>query len=302
MDKFSCLNMFLASAEHCSFSRAAEQLGKTPSAVTKAIGQLEAELGSRLFERTTRSMSLTEAGLIYLESAREALRGLHEAAEEIEQLHDRLGGLLRISAPLAFGPAFLNQACAELLRAQPQLRLRVDLSDAYVDLLDGRYDLALREGNSELPGLIAKPVGDNRIVLCASPAYLAARGAPQTPAALAEHESLIYRHPALDRHWWLERDGQRFAVRPRGRLESDNHELLLAACLDGLGLMPCPLWSARPYLQDGRLRQVLDAYRFDPDAFGMRILAVYPSNRRATRKITAFIEHLRDYLQRHAIG
>ena len=168
----------------------------------------------------------------------------------------------------------------------------MDLSDSYVDMLDGRYDLALRMGHSNLPGLIVRPLAENRLVLCASPAYLAQRGAPQHPEELLAHDRLMYWHPALDTHWWFERGGERLSIPREGRLVSDNHELLLAACLKGRGVMPCPLWSAWPYLRDGRLVSVLDDYRFDPDAFGQQILSVYPSHRRATRKILAFIEHL----------
>ncbi|CDF83250.1 LysR family transcriptional regulator [Pseudomonas knackmussii B13] len=292
MDRLSHLSLFVACAETGSFSRAAEQFGRTPSAVTKAIGQLEGSLGTRLFERTTRSMALTEAGQLYLDSAREVLARMHETAEEITQLQHSLRGGLRVTAPLAFGSAFLNDACTDFLDRHPELRLQVDLSDSYVDMLDGRYDLALRMGHSNLPGLIVRPLAENRLVLCASPAYLAQRGAPQHPEELLAHDRLMYWHPALDTHWWFERGGERLSIPREGRLVSDNHELLLAACLKGRGVMPCPLWSAWPYLRDGRLVSVLDDYRFDPDAFGQQILAVYPSHRRATRKILAFIEHL----------
>ncbi|MBP8186026.1 MAG: LysR family transcriptional regulator, partial [Pseudomonas sp.] len=137
MDKLSALSMFVATAEHGSFSRAAEQLGKTPSALTKAIAHLEDELGSRLFERSTRRLALTEAGSLYLETARQVLESLREAAEEVGQLQHSLSGSLRLTAPLAFGPAFLNDACAAFLREHRQLNLHVSLSDSYVDLLEG---------------------------------------------------------------------------------------------------------------------------------------------------------------------
>ncbi|WP_263260711.1 LysR family transcriptional regulator [Pseudomonas sp. RIT-PI-S] len=297
MDKLSGLNLFVACAETGSFSRAAEQLSKSPSAVTKAIGQLEATLGTRLFERTTRSMALTEAGHLYLERAREVLSRMHEIHEEIGQLQQSMRGTLRVTAPVAFGAAFLNEVCTSFLDAHPNMRLQVDLSDAYVDLLDGRYDLALRLGHCDLPGLIARPLAHNRIVICASAGYLARRGRPERPADLAAHDRLNYRHPALDTRWWLERDGQRYSTPGCGRLVSDNHDLLVAACLKGHGLLPFPLWGAQPYLSSGQLCSVLDDYYFDPDAFGLRILAVYPSHRRATRKIHAFIEQVEQALR-----
>ncbi|MCP8464447.1 LysR substrate-binding domain-containing protein [Pseudomonas sp. ZM23] len=301
MDKFSSLEMFVASAETGSFSRAAERLGKTPSAVTKAIGLLEIELGARLFERTTRSMSLTEAGQLYLDGAREVLARMRETTEEIAQLHHSLRGVLRITGPLIVGPVFLDQACAEFLEQNPDVRLQVDLSDSYLDLLDGRYDLALRMGNSNLPGLIAQPLAQSRIALCASPAYLARRGVPQHPREVAEHDCLVYRHPALDDRWWFEVDGERYSTPRSGRLSSDNQAVLLTACLAGHGLLPCPRWSVLEHLRSGRLVTVLDDFFFEPDTFGAQILAVYPSNRRATRRIHSFIEHLRAFLLRGGI-
>lgn len=302
MDKFNSLEMFVASAETGSFSRAAERLGKTPSAVTKAIGVLESELGARLFERTTRSMSLTEAGQLYLDSAREVLERMRETTEEIAQLQHSLRGVLRITGPLIVGPVFLDQACAEFLDLNPDVRLQVDLSDSYVDLLDGRYDLALRMGNSDLPGLIAQPLGESRLALCASPSYLARRGTPQHPRDIIQHDCLIYRHPALDDRWWFDVQGERFSTQRHGRLNSDNQAVLLTACLAGHGLLPCPRWSVLEHLRSGRLVTVLDDFFFEPDTFGAQILAVYPSNRRATRRIQAFIEHLRDFLQRSGIA
>lgn len=301
MDRFSSLAMFVASAETGSFSRAAEQLGKTPSAVTKAVGQLEIEVGARLFERTTRSMSLTEAGQLYLDGAREVLARMRETTEEIAQLQHSLRGVLRITGPLIVGPVFLDQACAEFLDLHPDVRLQVDLSDSYVDLLDGRYDLALRMGNSDLPGLIAQPLAESRLAMCASPAYLERRGTPRHPSEIPEHDCLVYRHPALDDRWWFDVEGERFSTPRTGRLNSDNQAVLLTACLAGHGLLPCPRWSVLEHLRSGRLVTVLDDYFFEPDTFGAQILAVYPSNRRATRKIHAFIEHLREYLRRDGI-
>ncbi|MWV15842.1 LysR family transcriptional regulator [Pseudomonas sp. L-22-4S-12] len=305
MDKLGALNMFVATAEYGSFSRAAEQLGKTPSALTKAVSHLEAELGARLFERSTRRTVLTEAGRVYLETARQVLQRLHEVGEEIGQLQHGLYGNLRITAPLAFGRAFLDEVCAGFLIQYPQIKLRIDLCDAFVDLLESGYDLALREGRSDLPGLIARVVGQNRIALCASPTYLARRPQPLTPDSIEEHDWLVYQHPALDRGvWWVEREGQRIGLpQPRQpRLESDNYDLLLAAALAGGGVLHTPLWSAAPYLADGRLVQLMGDYRIDPDAFGPHILAVYPSHRRATAKVVAFIDYLQDCLRERGIA
>lgn len=304
MDKLSALAMFVATAELGSFSRAAEQLGKTPSALTKAISHLEADIGVQLFERSTRRTVLTEAGRIYLDTARHVLLRLADADEALNQLKYGLYGTLRLTAPLAFGRAFLDEVCADFLVRYPQIRLQVDLCDAFVDLVEGGYDLALREGRSDLPGLIAKPLGRNQIVLCASPAYLAANPAPIVPESFDQHQWLNYQHPALDPHYrWLSLDGVRLRISvPKARLESDNHDLLLTSCLRGGGLYAGPLWSFGPYLARGELVQVMRHYDFDPDAFGPLIQAVYPSHRRSTQKVQAFIESLGVHLQGLGLG
>ncbi|OLU28682.1 LysR family transcriptional regulator [Pseudomonas sp. PA15(2017)] len=302
MDKLGAMQLFVASAESRSFSRTAEQLGMTPSGVAKATRLLETQLGVRLFERTTRRMALTEAGALYLELARDVIARIREGEEEIVQLQQSLQGALRISGPLSFGRPFLNAVCAAFMEKNPGIYLEVDLSDEYVDLMDGRYDLALRLGHSDSPGLIAQDIGESRAVLCASPDYLARAGIPQHPQQLVDFDWLVYRHAALGEGWCLEKGGQRHLIRHRGRLNSDNLELLLEACLAGQGIMPCPYWSMLPYLSEGLLQVVLGDYRFDQRDLGSRLLAVYPSTRRATRKINAFIEHLRDYLAAHGSG
>ncbi len=137
MDKLNALAMFVATAETGSFSRGAERLGKTPSALTKAVAHLEAELGARLFERTTRSLALTEAGQIYLEAARQSLETLRTAGQEIELLESELRGELRLAAPPSFAAAFLQQACASFLEAHPRISLRVDLDETFLDLSEG---------------------------------------------------------------------------------------------------------------------------------------------------------------------
>ncbi|WP_019682361.1 LysR family transcriptional regulator, partial [Pseudomonas aeruginosa] len=250
MDKLNALAMFVATAETGSFSRGAERLGKTPSALTKAVAHLEAELGARLFERTTRSLALTEAGQIYLEAARQSLETLRTAGQEIELLESELRGELRLAAPPSFAAAFLQQACASFLEAHPRISLRVDLDETFLDLSEGGYDLGLRDGPIDLPGLVARPLAPNQIVLCASPAYLARQPAPQGPEDFERHAWLVFQHPSLNQNfWWMERDGARQRIdQPRPRLASDNYDFLLAHLLAGLGLQFCPQWSVAPLL------------------------------------------------------
>ncbi|HGM8012229.1 TPA: LysR family transcriptional regulator [Pseudomonas aeruginosa] len=303
MDKLNALAMFVATAETGSFSRGAERLGKTPSALTKAVAHLEAELGARLFERTTRSLALTEAGQIYLEAARQSLETLRTAGQEIELLESELRGELRLAAPPSFAAAFLQQACASFLEAHPRISLRVDLDETFLDLSEGGYDIGLRDGPIDLPGLVARPLAPNQIVLCASPAYLARQPAPQGPEDFERHAWLVFQHPSLNQNfWWMERDGARQRIdQPRPRLASDNYDFLLAHLLAGLGLQFCPQWSVAPLLGEGRLVRLLGDYHFDPGPFGPSIHVLYPGHRRNTRKVRAFLEHLRASLQRQGL-
>ena len=299
MDKFNALATLVCVVEQNSFSRAAEQLGKTPSAVAKAIAALETELGTRLFERTTRRMQLTEAGRLYAQAAREALGCLGNASEEIVQMQQGLHGELRIAAALAYGPAFLAEVCAAFCLVHPQLRLQVDLSDNDQFILESGHDLILHEGACDIPGLIAKQVGNNHIIVSASPAYLARNPLPLSPETLSQHDWLMYKHPALSRHYWTCRlAGQVQRIeQPVPRILSDNYDFLLANALAGSGLLFTPWWSAAPYIADGRLVRLMADYELDPDAFGPHILAVYPSHRRATHKVQVFIQFLEAFLR-----
>ena len=303
MDQLGAITMFVTTADQGSFTRAAACLGKTTSALTKAVTHLETQLGTRLFERSTRRIALTEAGLIYLASARQVLGQLQQAQEDIDQLQQQMCGTLRLVAPPSFAPAFLNAVCYRFLEQYPLMHLDVELTDAFVDLLGGGYDLAVRDGPVDLPDLIARPLTANRILLCASPRYLQRNPLPVTPQTFAEHDWLIFRHPALNPHFWrFSLDGQQHRVpQPAPRLASDNYDFLFGALLAGLGLQLCPQWSATPYLQRGELVQLLPEAVLDPEQFGPRIHVIYPAHRRHTRKHRAFIECLKHYLDQHQL-
>ncbi|MEJ8867543.1 MULTISPECIES: LysR family transcriptional regulator [Pseudomonas] len=303
MDQLSAIAMFVETADQGSFTRAASQLGKTTSALTRAITHLEEELGTRLFERSTRRIALTEAGEIFLASSRQVLTQLQQAREDIDQLQREMYGLLRVTAPPSFAPAFLNAVCCRFLERYPQMRLDVVLSDEFVDLVEGRFDLAVRDGPVELPDLITRPLTANRILLCASPRYLQRNPLEVQPHTFNQHDWLLFRHPALNPHyWWLEHEGERKRIpQPIPRLSSDNYDFLFGALLAGRGLQFCPQWSAAPYLRRGELVQLLPDADLDPEQFGRKIHVIYPAHRRHTRKHQAFIECLNEYLDEQAL-
>lgn len=297
MDQLSAIAMFVATADQGSFTRAAANLGKTTSALTRAVTHLETELGTRLFERSTRRIALTEAGQIYLATARQVLINLQQAREDIDELQHEICGTLRVVAPPAYAPAFMNTVCCRFLERYPQMRLEVVLTEEFVDMLEGSYDLAVRDGPVG-PDLIARPLTVNQVQLYASPRYLERKPLEVSLQTFDQHDWLIYRHPALNPHyWWLTHEGERRRIlQPVPRLSSDSYDLLFNALLDGQGLQFCPQWSAAPYLRRGELVQLLPDTEPDLGQFGPSIHIIYSAHRRHTPKLLAFIECLNQYL------
>ncbi|MNJ31180.1 HTH-type transcriptional regulator DmlR [compost metagenome] len=297
MDKLGAFRTFLTIAESGSFSRAAERLGKTPSAVTKAINHLEEDLGVKLFVRSNRHTEQTEAGSIYLETARQLALSLDEAAEEISQLQEGINGPLRVASPTAFAKAFLSDVCADFITKNPNIQLSVTLTDSPINLVEGGYDVALQEGENDR--IISRKIARNTVFLCASPSYLERKGLPIEPDNLHLHDWLLYRNPVLSRNfWWAERGSERmrFTFPKKPLVECDNYDFLLDQALAGCGLLIVPQWSAVPLVAEGRLIHLMPEFVIDPGPFGPILVAVYPGHRRASRKVIAFIDHLTNFL------
>lgn len=303
MDKLNALAMFVATAETGSFSRGAERLGKTPSALTKAVAHLEAELGARLFERTTRSLALTEAGQIYLEAARQSLETLRTAGR-------RSNCWSRSCAANCASPRRRRSPRRSSSRPAPASSRRIRGSacgwtSTKPSSISAKAATtsACATAPSTCRGWWRGRWRRTRSCFCASPAYLARQPAPQGPEDFERHAWLVFQHPSLNQNfWWMERDGARQRIdQPRPRLASDNYDFLLAHLLAGLGLQFCPQWSVAPLLGEGRLVRLLGDYHFDPGPFGPSIHVLYPGHRRNTRKVRAFLEHLRASLQRQGL-
>ena len=300
MDTFQAIQAFIAIAETGSLSRAALKLGKSPSAMTKAVNALEASLGVRLLTRSTRQVALTEAGRIYLETASEAMLQLGRVSQRLHELDGEPRGVLRITAPLSFGRAVLSGFCPAFMQRYPEVVLELQLADRYMDLVAENLDLALRLGHHDLPGQIAKVVGDNRVMLCAAPSYLAQAPALHSPHDLPQHPCLVYRHPMLNPAWFFARDGHSVRIEPQGRLRSDNFDLLLDAACAGQGILPCPRWSALHHVRAGRLVQVLADYQFSGESFGRdHVYAVYPASRRNALKVRLFVDEMQQWMACH---
>src|SRR5690606_15512892 len=230
MDILNCMRVFAAVVETESFTAAGARLDSSKAVVSKYVGHLEDHLGTRLLNRTTRKLSLTESGSAYYERCLQILADVEEAEQAAGQLTAMPRGTLRVTMPVSFGRIRIAPLLNDYMHRYPDVKLDVTLSDRRADLVEDGYDLAIRVGYVPESGLIARKLTTERVVLCAAPSYLQRRGTPQTPEALREHACLIYSYASTGDEWVLEGDdGKRHAVRITGPMRVNNGEMLRAA-------------------------------------------------------------------------
>lgn len=287
MDHFHALTAFVRVVEAGSFARAAERLDRSVSAVSRHVAELEAHLGARLLNRTTRRLSLTEAGRAFHERAVQLLADLEEAEAAVGAGALEPRGTLRITCASAFGVRHLAPALADYAARHPRVRFDLDLSDRVVDLVEEGFDLAIRIGAVRSQALIARRLGVTTLVCCAAPAYLARHGTPRTPAELAQHRCLTYAY-APERNVWRFRDaqGNRHDVTVSGPAHANNGAMLTALGVAGLGIHMEPDFVVAPDVRAGRLVRILGDYTPESGT----INAVYPSRRHLSAKVRSFID------------
>lgn len=293
MNTLEAMNLLVEAVDGGSFSAAGRELGMAPSSVARGIAALEDDLDIRLLNRTTRSLSLTEAGSLYLERARRILAEVEEARLSVTQLEADPRGTLRLNLPTAFGRAHVVPMLPGFLRQYPDLSLDLSLTDAFVDLVEEGLDLAIRIGELQDSSLVARKLAPNIRVLCASPAYFAAAGRPQTPGDLKDHNCLIYKR-GNDRPIWHFRDplGEIKDVQVSGDFQTNNTEALVAMTLDGQGLAVMPTWLVGNDIAEGRLETVFADHTVSPTALDTGIYAIFPYNRHLSPKVRAFVDTL----------
>jgi DNA-binding transcriptional LysR family regulator len=282
------LRTFVTIATLGSFARAADKLGISRANSSKRVADLEAELGVKLINRTTRSMSLTEAGRKLLATA-ETMFGLLESAEQDIRSSSAIPrGVLRINAPMSFGIRHLGPMIDSFLLDNPEISVELTLDDRVVDLVDQGYDLAIRVRSLSDSSLTARRLATARMAVCAAPAYLEKRGEPTQPQDLVLHDCLIYDYLARQNVWCFTRDDERADIRIGGRLHSNNGDVLVQAAVDGLGIMLAPTFIAHEALRSGAVIPILRDWRaVEPGLF-----AVMPPGRVDVLKVRAFVEHL----------
>ena len=291
MSIFDDMTVFVRAVDVGSFSGAAQQLGIAKSIVSRRIVSLESRLGTSMFHRTTRHISLTETGLAYYERARRILADVAEAEDVANRLHGELKGKLKVAAPMSFGCRHMSPIVTEFLSAHPSVDIDLDLSDRRVDLISEGFDIAVRIGSLRDSSIIARTLAPCRHVVCASPAYLASHGTPRTPADLASqvHVCLAYNNRPKLEQWRFRVEGAWKEVPVATRhIWANNGDVLCDAAIAGLGIVVLPTFIVGDALAAGRLKIILADY----EVASPSILAVWPPGRHVSGKVRAFVDLL----------
>ena len=286
MDEFGAIPVFVAVVDNGGFSAAARALGVSKSAVSKRINQLEKHLGVRLLHRTTRKLSLTEAGERYFEHASQALIAAGQAEDAVMELQGDPQGKLRISSPMSFGRLHVAPLIPKLLQRYPKLQVELVMDDKKTDLVAAGFDIAIRSGRLPDSSLIARKLAPLRQVLCASPGYIERYGLPDTPAELTGHNCVLFSYSSDANKWTLCTKDQLESVLVSGNYRVNNSEALLEALRAGVGIGRLPTFVAGPDLKAGRLVKLFETYRIPDQTF----YAVFPERQYLPAKVRAFLD------------
>ncbi|MBA3324359.1 MAG: LysR family transcriptional regulator [Rhodobacteraceae bacterium] len=294
MDRLAEMEAFVQVVDHGGFTDAARKMGVSKSAVSKHVAALEARLTVRLLNRTTRRVSPTELGLAYYDRARVVLAGALEADSMVTAMQSTPTGSLLISAPVSFGIGQLAPAVARFLGAYPEVDVNMVLDDRFVELVAEGFDVAVRIGVLEDSSLKARKLAEARLLLAASPGYIAAMGAPRSLDDLGAHRLLHYSNLSTGNFWRLRgAGGEERHIRVGGRLTANNGESLMAAAEAGLGIALQPSFIAGEAIAQGRLVEVLPDRA--PDLIG--VYALYPQGRFPQPKLRAFVDFLAEHFR-----
>jgi DNA-binding transcriptional LysR family regulator len=289
MDLITSMRAFAQVAEQRSFTAAAERLGVTRGMTTRYVAQLEDHLGARLLNRTTRRVSLTEAGAAYFERCAQLLLDLEEAEAAASSHVAEARGTLRVTCALAFGVRYVAPLLGGYMEANPRVMVDLSFNDRTVDLVEEGYDLAIRIGALASSSLTARRLGGARLLVCASPAYWRTHGMPREPEDLAQHQALHYTYSSTSDEWrFLDPGGGTRSVRIRHRLRANNGEALLRAAASGIGVVQLPSFLVHDAVARGELVVALE--EFCSPALGIH--AVYPARRLLAAKVRHFVDYL----------
>ena len=293
MDIVSNMKIFTAVVDNGSFATAANRLDMSRAMASKSVAALEEHLGTRLLNRTTRRLSLTEAGMAFYERSVQILADIWEAEQVAGATATEPHGTLKVTMPLAYGLHRLGPVIAGYARRYPRVKMNLSLSDRKVDLVEEGYDVAIRIGKLPESGLIARKLGTVHGVIVGAPDYLERQGRPKAPADLADHVCLGYSLASLGDEWRLQGPGEVVSVRSSGSIKADNGDMLRLAAVAGSGLIFQPWFIVEEDVRAGRLERVLEDYTSEE----LGIYAVYPSRRYLSAKVRTFVDFVFEQLQ-----
>jgi DNA-binding transcriptional LysR family regulator len=285
MDRLAELDIFARVVTAGSMSAAGRELGLSPPVVSKRIKSLEERLGTRLLQRTTRQLALTESGKGFYERVVAILASVDEAEAWVSRRAAAARGTLRVSAPTSFGRMHIAPHLVDFLAAYPEITIDLSLSDQFVDIVADGYDLAIRIADLADSSLVAKRLAPNHRVLCATPGYLEARGRPETLADLSSHRLLLHNAD----HWRLEGKNGPAAVRVESAVRTNSSEVIREAVLVGMGIALRSTWDVGPEIDSGKLMIVLPDWHASSR---VAVHAVYPSRRHLAHKVRVFMDFL----------
>jgi DNA-binding transcriptional LysR family regulator len=297
MDRIDAMSVFVAVVDAGSLSAAARRLHMPLPTVSRKVSDLEAHLKARLLNRSTRQLSLTDAGSVYIAACRRILEQLGEAERSAAGEYTEPRGDLMISAPLVFGRVHLLPVVSDFLKAYPQVDVRLVLGDRINNLLQEHLDLALRIGELTDAGLIATRVGQTRRVVCASPAYLAERGTPRRPADLADHRCVVFDGLTAADEWVFKAGRTSVSVPLQPRLIVNTAEAAIDAAAAGVGLTRVLCYQIAGALQEGTLVKVLEPFEPAPAPISL----IYTRQPRLAQKLRAFLDFAAPRLRARAV-
>ena len=297
MDRLSDLEFFVQLVHQGSLAALARELGVTPPAITARLAQLEKRLGVRLLNRTTRRISVTHEGEMYLATGGRLLAELQELEQAISSSKAVPKGLLRVNATFGFGRRHIAPAVVEFARRYPEVEVQLELTDRSVNLADQAYDIGIWFGTIPDSRMVARRIVRNRRLLCASPAYLATHGTPATPRDLQTHRCIVLReNDAAFGTWHLTRGSKQETVKVRGTMSTNDGETGVVWALAGFGILMRSEWDIHADIAAGRLVPVLKEWSLPSGD----IFAVYPERANLSAKVSAFIDFLVEWFKRDA--
>lgn len=290
MTSIASMRMLIRVVETGSFSAAGRQLGVAPSSVSRQINELEDALGVRLFQRTTRKLSLTEAGELYHQSALRIVMDVDEASLAVSQLDGSPSGILRLNVPASLSRRYIVPALFDFQYKYPAIQVALTVGDRLVDLIGSRVDLAIRIGRLQDSSLVARKIAVSRRVVCASPKYIEKADTLELPGQLVDHNCVTFRSHPGSNAWKFQGQNKTREVRVSGNLFTDDGESLVSAAIAGHGIILVPEWLVDHELKMGLLKEVLSSYRAIPQ--NSPIYAIYPRQRYLPPKVRAFVDFM----------